>query len=84
MIKTIYFFFFFVLVFSATDSFAQLTIFNVSSSEITEKNKLSFQQQFEIQDVINSTTTATYGLGKFWEVGVNVFNVNYERATIPV
>ena len=80
MIRTIYCTFF-ALFIAATSAFAQLTIFNVSSSEITEKNKLSFQQQFEIQDVINSTTTATYGLGKFWEVGINVFNINYERAS---
>lgn len=80
MIKKLFTLIFLVL-FSTLSVRAQLTIFNVSSSEITEKNKLSFQQQFEIQDVVNSTTTATFGLGKFWEVGMNVFNINYGRSS---
>jgi hypothetical protein len=62
-------------------AFAQLTIFNVSSSEITDKNGLSFQQQFEVQDMVISTTTMTYGLGKDWEAGVNIFNIDYEKAS---
>lgn len=65
---------------SLSTVYAQLTIFNVSSSEITDKHKASVQQQLEFQDVINSTTTVTYGLGKFWEAGFNVVNVDYDRS----
>ncbi len=56
---------------------AQLTVFNVSSSTITDKSKISVQQQFEIQDQIESSTTLTYGLGKKWEIGLNLVNLNY-------
>lgn len=56
---------------------AQLTVFNVSSSSITEKSKISVQQQFEIQDEVESSTTLTYGLGKKWEVGANLLNLDY-------
>lgn len=56
---------------------AQLTVFNVSSSTITDKRKVSVQQQFEIQDEIESSTTVTYGLGKKWEMGLNLINLDY-------
>jgi hypothetical protein len=56
---------------------AQLTVFNVSSSTITDKKKVSVQQQFEYQDEIESSTTLTYGLGKNWEVGLNLLNLDY-------
>jgi len=63
------------------DTFAQLTVFNVSSSDITDAGKVSAQQQFEISDVIESSTTLTYGLGKQWEVGMNVVNLDYNIKT---
>lgn len=56
---------------------AQLTVFNVSSSEITDYHKISAQQQFEIQDQVESSTTVTYGLGKGWELGANLVNIDY-------
>jgi hypothetical protein len=40
---------------------AQLTVFNVSSSEITDQGKISAQQQFEIGDQVESSTTASFG-----------------------
>jgi hypothetical protein len=60
---------------------AQLTVFNVPSSEVTDRGKLSFQQQFEISKQIESSTTATYGLGKGWEAGLNLFNLDYSTET---
>jgi hypothetical protein len=66
-----------LIIFSRTDAIAQLTVFNVSSSEITDARKISAQQQFEIQDEIESSTTLTYGLGKNWEVGANLINLDY-------
>lgn len=56
---------------------AQLTVFNVSSSEITDYRKISAQQQFEIQEQVESSTTVTYGLGKGWEIGANLMNIDY-------
>ena len=63
--------------FPASNALAQLTIFNVSSSDITDTRKISVQQQFEIQDEIESSTTVTYGLGKKWEAGLNLINLDY-------
>lgn len=60
---------------------AQLTVFNVPSSEVTDRSKISFQQQFEISDEVESSTTATYGLGKGWEVGLNLFNLDYSTSS---
>ncbi|TLV01440.1 hypothetical protein [Dyadobacter luticola] len=60
---------------------AQLTVFNVSSSDITDGRKISAQQQFEITDVVESSTTFTYGLGRNWEIGANVINVDYDYKT---
>ena len=62
---------------SAANVYAQLTVFNVSSSEITDARKISIQQQFEIQDEIESSTTLTYGLGRNWEAGFNLINLDY-------
>jgi len=56
---------------------AQLTVFNVSSSQITSQGKVSVQQQLEVSDQIESSTTATYGLGKGWEIGANLVNLDY-------
>lgn len=60
---------------------AQLTVFNVPSSEVTDRGKISFQQQFEISEQIESSTTATYGFGKGWEAGLNLFNLDYSTAS---
>ncbi|MEO6287622.1 MAG: hypothetical protein ABIN80_16450 [Dyadobacter sp.] len=58
-------------------SVAQLTVFNVSSSDITDFRKVSVQQQFEVDDQIESSTTFTYGLGRNWEIGMNLINLNF-------
>ena len=62
---------------SRQQAIAQLTVFNVSSSEISKSGKISVQQQFEIEDVVESSTTLTYGLGRNWEAGVNLINLDY-------
>jgi len=61
----------------ASHAHAQLTVFNVSSSDITDKGKISVQQQFEISDEVESSTTATFGLGRKWEAGLNLINLDY-------
>lgn len=42
---------------------AQLNLFIITFSEITVKNKLFFQQQFNINENIESNTNFCYGLG---------------------
>ncbi|GAB3903211.1 hypothetical protein GCM10028803_31250 [Larkinella knui] len=57
---------------------AQQTIFNVPSSDITPRHKVLAQQQVEMNsDLWRSTTTVDYGLGHNWEVGLNLYNLNY-------
>ncbi|WP_221392651.1 hypothetical protein [Dyadobacter sp. NIV53] len=64
-------------IFPIANAFSQLTFFNVSASDITDARKISVQQQFEIQDEVESSTTVTYGLGKKWEAGLNLINLDY-------
>lgn len=56
----------------------QQNLFNVPSSDITEKHKVFFQQQFNLTTAAgNCNTTVDYGLGKGFEVGVNLFNLDF-------
>ena len=53
-------------------SFGQQNFFNVPSSEITPKGKVFFQEQFNIaENHQQSSTTLDLGLGKGFEVGLN-------------
>jgi hypothetical protein len=57
---------------------AQQNFFNVPSSDITEKHKIFFQQQFNCwKSGIQSNTTMSYGLGKEFEIGLNFFGLTY-------
>ncbi|GAB3939755.1 hypothetical protein GCM10028805_00640 [Spirosoma harenae] len=59
-------------------SYAQQTIFNVPDSDVTPKGKPLAQQQVDLsQEEIRSMTTFDYGLGRNWEVGLNLYNVDY-------
>ncbi|MEI7838921.1 MAG: hypothetical protein WCJ11_00295 [Methylococcaceae bacterium] len=58
-------------------SVAQQNLFNVPSSDITEKGKVFFQQQFNLSNVSGaSNTTLDYGLGDELEMGINIFNID--------
>ena len=57
--------------------FSQQNFINVPSSEVTSPKKLFFQQQLNFSQLIQSNTTLDYGLGKGFEVGINVFGLNY-------
>src|ERR687886_175298 len=57
---------------------AQQTYFNVPSSDIVDKHKVAVQQQINFAESYRSTTTFDYGLGREWEVGLNVYNIMYE------
>jgi hypothetical protein len=56
---------------------AQQTYFNVPSSDIVDKHKVSVQQQVSFGESFRSGTTVNYGLGREWEVGLNVYNLDY-------
>lgn len=57
---------------------AQQTYFNVPSSDIVEKHKVAVQQQINFGESFRSATTFDYGLGREWEVGLNLYNLDYE------
>ncbi len=56
---------------------AQQNLFNIPSADLTPQNKYFFQQQVNILAYNNfeSKSHLVYGLGKGWEVGLNVVNV---------
>lgn len=56
---------------------AQQTYFNVPSSDIVEKHEFAAQQQVNIAESVRSTTTFVYGLGREWEIGLNLYNLDY-------
>jgi len=58
---------------------AQQNFINVPSGEITLKKKIFFQQQININDITQSNSTIDYGLGKSYEIGLNVLGVNFNN-----
>ncbi len=59
-------------------SFAQQTYFNVPSSDIVDRHEFAAQQQINISESIRSSTTINYGLGHEWEIGLNLYNLDYQ------
>lgn len=58
----------------------QQNLFNVPSSDITEKGQWFFQEQLNLASSGVSNTTIDYGLGKGFEVGLNLFGLDlYHR-----
>lgn len=66
-----------LVTFSTISAVAQESYFNVPESDVAEKNKFTVQQQVNIQDFYRSLTTIDYGLGKDWEIGANLLNLDY-------
>lgn len=54
----------------------QQNLFNVPSSDITEKGQWFFQEQLNLNSSGVSNTTFDYGLGNNWEVGVNFLGLD--------
>lgn len=67
----------FLLVCTGHCTVAQQNLFNVPSSDITVKDKLFFQQQvnFLTDGTSALNTTFCYGLGRDFEVGINVLGL---------
>ncbi len=67
----------FAILLTANISWGQQNFINVPSSEATTKNNLFFQQQLNFNELTQSKTTLDYGLGKGFEIGVNVLGLNF-------
>lgn len=65
------------LVLAASAVVAQQNFINVPSGEVTKAGKFFFQQQLNFNEIIQSNTTLDYGLGKGFEIGLNVLGLNY-------
>lgn len=64
---------------AAVHTRAQQNLFNVPSSDITAKNKIFIQQQFNIYNTtMASNSTFCMGLGKKYEIGLNVLGLTYD------
>lgn len=72
--------FLFLFLSAALGAQAQQTIFNVPSSDMTPRHKILAQEQVSLDaDKWQATTTIDYGLGHNWEIGANLYNVEYMR-----
>lgn len=61
--------------------FSQQNFFNVPSSDMTKAKHVFFQQQLNfISAGFQSSTTFCYGLGKNYEIGINVIGVTVDYA----
>ena len=60
-------------------SIAQQNFINVPSIEVTQKNRLFFQQQLNFNELIQSNTTIDYGCGNNIEIGMNVLGLNFNE-----
>lgn len=56
---------------------AQQNFINVPSGEVTKEKKFFFQQQLNFNEIIQSNTTLDYGLGRGFEVGINILGLDY-------
>ena len=55
---------------------AQQSLFNVPSSEITERGRWFFQEQLNLSRSGVSNTTLDYGIGHGMELGLNLFDLD--------
>lgn len=55
---------------------AQQNFINVPSGEVTLAHRWFFQQQINANQLLQSNTTIDYGLGRNWEIGMNVLGLN--------
>lgn len=63
-------------------SWGQQNLFNIPAGDLTPKNKFFFQHQSNIYShtSFEAKNHLVYGLGKGWEVGLNVVNVKFNLA----
>lgn len=66
-------------VFLTSEVFAQQNFINVPSSEITEQKKFFFQQQLNLNEILQTNTTLDYGLNHGFEIGINILGLNFSE-----
>ena len=60
-------------IFFSTKLFCQQNLFNIPSGDITDNKKVFYQHQFNLyNDKLESKSHFVYGLGKGWDVGINL------------
>lgn len=75
---------FILMLTTAPKASAQQNFFNVPASEITPKNKIFFQQQFNVFTYrVQSNSHFCYGLGNGFEVGFNVSHIGKNFEGVP-
>ena len=57
--------------------YSQQNFFNVPSCEFTTKHKVFIQEQINVNQIFQSNFTLDYGIGKGFQVGVNVIGVDF-------
>ena len=63
---------------------AQQNLFNVPNGKITNMGEMFFQEQFNFsRPVGSSNTTFDFGLGKDFELGFNILDVNFYERGVP-
>ena len=68
---------FFLVLFFASTGFAEQSLFNVPSSDITGDGKTFLQEQVNlVNSVVQLNSTFCYGLGYNAEIGFNLLNVD--------
>ncbi|MCX6869008.1 MAG: hypothetical protein NTY84_00060 [Verrucomicrobia bacterium] len=72
---------FLILFGGAFSAQGQQNLFNVPSSDITQKGEWFFQEQLNLNSTGVSNTTFDYGLGNNWEVGVNLLGLDLYHHT---
>jgi hypothetical protein len=73
---------FFLFLTLSLSTWGQQNLFNVPSSDITQRKKPFFQQQFNIgEGFLQLNATFCYGLGKNTEIGFNIIGLNINEAS---
>lgn len=66
-----------IILVSSTCAFSQQNLFNIPSGDITRKGKFFYQHQINVYsgDQFESKSHLVYGLGKNWDVGLNLVDL---------
>lgn len=62
----------------------QQNFINVPSGEATCAKGIFFQQQINMNNLLQSNTTIDYGIGKGWEAGLNVLRLNIKNTNFTI
>ena len=58
--------------------FSQQNFINVPSGDVTSCKKVFFQEQLNFNESIQSNTTIDLGIGKGFELGVNILGLDFD------